>query len=194
MNLGKTKQHHGKKGGVALLWVVLALVVIISFQGHVNILNQTSIVNEFQQQMDMAALNALNRTVDIDAMQREEELIGDMTREYFMENYEDDIKQAFNQELFSGFEVGGDIHQVSIMETTVDFVQDYYYEYISLDTVVRVTVNHYGNFETASQDATFDVGVDGNTKVYARRNEDGRVDLFLHNQTILQYESLPELL
>ena len=193
LDRGKLRERMtSKKGRTALLWVVLALVMVMTFQGHVNILNQTSVVNELQQQMDIASLNALNRTIDIEQLHRDEELFGDMTRAEFLDLYEDDIKRAFSTEIFKNIRVDSNpIMGLGIVDTNVDFKRTEEHavtrEHIIFDTVMRVKMKHFGQFETNKEDAVFDIGEGGTTKVYARRDEDGYVDLILHNQTVLQY-------
>lgn len=198
----KVSKLKEKRGATALLWVMLGFIVVLSFQGHVNISNQQSVVNELQQQMDIAGLNALNRTIDIQQLQLHEDLFNSkLTNEEFLENYGHDIKQAYREELYTSIPVRGAVKDVQIMEGAlgdglkVEFIPApddglVGAEHILLDAVVRVTMESFGNFrETEEETLLFELGSNGSTRLTSiRRNVDGNIDLFLHNQTRLQYK------
>lgn len=188
-------KHTSKRGDAMLLWVVLAVIVVMAFQGHVNILNQTSTVNEFQHQMDVAGLNALNKTIDINRLQQEEELFGPFTEEEFLSNYSRDIRRAFREELYTNIPTNSQIANVEVMNTHLSFLRindgNLGSEHIMLDGVVRITMNTFGMYNPHDTDELlreFEMGRGGSTKVtHIRRNQEGQVQLFLHNQTRLQY-------
>lgn len=179
-----------------LLWVVLVVIVVMAFQGHVNILNQTSTVNTFQQQMDVAGLNALNKTIDINRLQREEELFGELTRREFIAEYGSDIETAFREELYTNIPRNRQIADVEVLSTYVDFIRTddgaLGTEHILLDGVVRITMNTFGMYNPHNEDELlreFEMGQGGSTRVsHVRQNSEGQVQLFLQNQTRLQYQ------
>ena len=190
-----------KRGDTALLWALLGFLAIITFQGYINMLNQQSVVNELQQQMDVSGLNALNRTIDIEELQKHEDLFNKkMTNEEFLKDYEHKIKQSFREELYNAIRIGGPIKDVKIMEGAygdglrVEFIPAPHEgtigrEHILLDAVVRITMENLIDYDERQGEAlVFELGRDGNTKItQIRQNVDGTIDLYLHNQTRLQY-------
>lgn len=189
-------EEKSKKDGVALLWVVLGFIVILTFQGHIDILNQQSIVNEVQQKMDIAGLNTLNKTINMEDIHRYEDLFDTkMTNEAFIEQYEADIIQNYRKELFNSLTISGIFTNVEILDTHVEFISapdegTIGIEHILLDGVVRVTMTSFGNFnQNDGEQLLFELGSEGNTKITSIRNKpDGKVELYLHNQTRLQYQ------
>ena len=185
-----------KKGDVSLLWVLLGFIVILTFQGHVDVLNQQSIINDVQQKMDVAGLNALNSTVDIQELQRNEDLFQKkLTNEDFKEHYEHDILQTYRDELYSSIAISGIFTNVEILSNNVEFISApdegvLGREHILLDSVVRITMKGFGNFkQNDGEQLMFELGQEGNTKVTSiRQNNEGFVELYLHNQTRLQYQ------
>lgn len=190
------EKTRGKKGDVSLLWVLLGFIVILTFQGHVDILNQQSIINDVQQKMDVAGLNALNSTVDIQELQRNEDLFQKkLTNEDFKEHYEHDILQTYRDELYSSIAISGIFTNVEILSNNVEFISApdegvLGREHILLDSVVRITMKGFGNFkQNDGEQLMFELGQEGNTKVTSiRQNNEGFVELYLHNQTRLQYQ------
>lgn len=180
------------RGDSMLLWVVLALIVVMSFQGHVNILNQTSLVNEIQQQMDVSGLNALNDTVDQDRL-RKEFVLSDLTTQEFDNNYGKKITNQFKGEFLQKVGKNNNIKNVKFRSIKVEpiFTDDEVLlsEHILLDAVVSVELETFGVYNPNDMEKLiFDVGQDGNTKIQSiRRNKDGRVELYLQNQTRIKY-------
>lgn len=191
----KRKKHLSKRGDAMLLWVVLAVIVVMAFQGHVNILNQTSTVNEFQHQMDVAGLNALNKTIDINRLQREEELFGPFTEQEFIQMHNREIHRAFREELYTNIPRNSQIADVHVLNTHINLLRvtnsNVGQEHIFLDAVVRITMNTFGVYNPHNPEELlreFEMGRGGSTKVtHIRRNREGQVQLFLHNQTRLKY-------
>lgn len=180
------------KGDSMLLWVILALLVVMSFQGHVNILNQTSVVNEIQQQMDVSGLNALNDTVDQKRL-REEFVLSDLTTQEFDNEYGKKIVKEFKSEFLQKVGNNDNIKNVRFRNIKVEpiFTDDEVLlsEHILLDAIVSVELETFGVYNPNDMEQLiFDVGQDGNTKIQSiRRNENGRVELFLQNQTRIKY-------
>lgn len=184
-----------KRGDVALLWVVLALIVVTAFQGHVNILNQTSVVNEFQQQMDVSGLNALNKNIDIVKLQQKEDLFGTPEGDHFLANYEKAIIKSFKEDLYKSIRTNDHVTNVEVISTQTEFIRTEAgktgNQTILLDGVVRITMKTFGTFHQFDEDdllEEFALGNGGNTTVQAvRKTTDGQVQLFLHNQTRMNY-------
>lgn len=187
--MSKFQNLQEKRGDLSLLWVVLALIVVTAFQGHVNILNQTSVVNELQHQMDISGLNALNKTLDVNQIRLDEELFGQLTEEEFLQEYEKDIQKAFEKELFKNIPLNDQIEDVEIMEKPeVGFIRTedsaVGTEHILLDVVVRITMNTFGKYDPYEDGDTWE---GGKNKVFTRQTKDGQVQLYVQNQTRMQY-------
>lgn len=182
-----------KRGDSMLIWVVLSLIVVMSFQGHANILNQTSMVNELQQQMDISGLNALNGTVDFNNL-REEVVLGDLTKHEFDTTYGKDIEKAYRQELINKVAGNPNITSLDFVNTKVEPISTPHgklgSEHILLDSVVSVKLKTFGNYNpNDGEELIFEVGQNGSTKLRSvRRNDDGSVELFLQNQTRIKYQ------
>lgn len=180
------------QGDSMLLWVVLALIVVMSFQGHVNVLNQTSVVNEIQQQMDVSGLNALNDTVDQDRL-RKEFVLSDLTTQEFDNEYGKRIIKQFKGEFLQKVSENDNVKNIKFRNIKVEpiFTDDEVLlsEHILLDAIVSVELETFGVYNPNDMEQLiFDVGQDGNTKLQSvRRNDDGRVELYLQNQTRIKY-------
>jgi len=60
-----------KEGAFSIIIVTLVLIVLTAFAGFSDVLTQSVILNETQQKMDRAALNALNSGIDISLLRNE---------------------------------------------------------------------------------------------------------------------------
>lgn len=191
INLCK-KIKNNKAGESVLLWVVLALIAITGFQGHVNILNQSSVLYEIQQQMDVSGLNALNSTIDLERL-RKEDVHDGMTEEEFEDEYSRKIDVAFRKELTDKVHINDAITSLDIKNVSIEplFTNEGAVgeQHILLDAIVKVTLSTFGTFNTSDgEELEFEVGKNGNTKITSViRNPEGEMEIYLQNQTRLKY-------
>lgn len=198
------EKRNEKKGAYSLIIVSLTLILVLAFAGYNDIMRQTFVVNETQQIMDTAALNALNSTVDIEqlrnevlAMDENNAITGFNQGE--LREYEQAIQEAYQYELFNMIGTNETIPYIRIENTTVDFNLDAWgtgvnrnsKPQITLDAVVVLGVKANSEFDVYDPDSAttyFNGGRNENFVVQKRgRTGDGLVELALHNTTRLIY-------
>lgn len=198
------QKRNNKKGAYSIIIVPLILIMVLAFAGYTDIMNQTYVVNETQQVMDTAALNALNSTVDIEQL-RNEVLAMDENNAVTGVNqadlraYERAIEEAYSYELFNMIGTSEAIPNIRIENIVVDFNLDRWgtgaqrenKPQITLDAVVVLEVKANSEFDVYDPNSAtsyFNGGRNNNFVVQKRGHSgDGRVELALHNTTRLLY-------
>lgn len=123
----KKKSFKEKRGAFSLLMVTLILIISTLFMGYIDIGRKTFSLNEIQQRMDRAGLNALEKSIDKSLLKEEifgldsENYSDKQLDRYVVRNYENKIISAYTRELsqtINSDSVGliGDfkIHQASV--------------------------------------------------------------------------------
>lgn len=189
------KKLSNKKGEGSLLSVVFVTIMAMTFISFTNIIQHTSVVNEFQMQMDMSGVNALNSNINTERLSIEEDISysGEEQEELRM-----NILETFEEELYGNAPQWNDIQNVRIIHTDVSFTTEersadlgLYTQHILLDAVVAITVPKSSGYNPREADnlmEEFNVGFGGTSQVTAiRESGENYLELMVHNQTRLQY-------
>lgn len=193
-----------KKGAFSIIIIALVLIVLFAFSGYSDVLTQSVILNETQQKMDQAALNALNQGVDIDLLREEvlaknENMYVGQNKNQAVRAYENEIEQAFRQEFNSMMGTNRTIQAIRVhkVKATIDLtdwrtgIDGKETPQIYLDAIIQVNVKVNTQFDifnnqqalksvTNAKGNTFNVNVQG-------RGQDGVRELLIQNSTRLMY-------
>lgn len=121
----KAKKIKRKKGSYSILMITLTLILSTIFIGYIDIARKTYAINEVQQRMDRAGLNALNKSIDKRLLQ--EEIFGidnenyiDYNR-YMAKSYEGKILKKYNEEVRGTLSNQEFVKDFSIKKSYVSF-------------------------------------------------------------------------
>lgn len=65
------KMIKNKKGSISIIGIIITIIIVTALAGYISILNSSWVFNEVQSIMDLCATNALQQSIDSQALRKE---------------------------------------------------------------------------------------------------------------------------
>lgn len=198
----KVEGKVNKKGGYSVLIVMLSLILVLAFSAYNDILHKSFIMNEVQQRLDTAGLNALNESVDTKRLKWEELAIDENNRvsgsDAVVTNFKNKITQNYKREVYSQIRTNDKLKTIQIKRVNVGLENSSFgtgsegkvFPQVTLDSVIYMELTNSERFDIAGTNTQEFYDAKSGTNFSVRvvdAKEDGTTAMLVRSSTRIVY-------